>query len=85
MNHPRVHNSLLSFDLPEEIYWLYANRAMTILQYRGGGPELPESSGAFIGQTLADKAILRDGHFLTLLDFRDEFTRSLSATQSSLL
>lgn len=68
-----IHEALCAFDLPEETYWLYANRAATLLQLRGGGPNLPEGSGVFIGQTLADKAIHQKGRHLNLLDYQDAF------------
>lgn len=70
---PGIHAALNTFDLPEETFWLYANRAATLIQLRGGGPELPEGSGVFIGQTLADKAILKEGRYLSLLDYQAEF------------
>ena len=73
-NDAGIHEALRAFDLPEETYWLYANRTATMLQLRGEGPVLPEGCGVFIGQTLADKAILHKGKFLNLLDYQEEFT-----------
>ncbi len=73
-NDPAIHEALRAFDLPEETYWLYANRTATMLQLLGEGPALPDGCGVFIGQTLADKAILHRGQFLNLLDYQEEFT-----------
>lgn len=70
-----VYNEISTFALKNEIFDLYADR-LRIQYYKGyRRPNHPIKNGSalFIGQTLEDKAVCRDGKMLNLLDFKTEF------------
>jgi hypothetical protein len=67
--------------LPEDTYYLYADK-LKIQSYMGWDKfhnaidkALIDNSCLFVGQTLTDKAVCRDGTMLTVLNFEEEFTR----------
>ncbi len=71
-----VHSSLKSHQIPQSQMQLYADR-LRIQTYKGWERkelQLIPNSALFVGQTLNDKSVLRAGRFLTVLDFKDEFT-----------
>jgi hypothetical protein len=75
-NNDQVNSLLVGFEPKEELFFMHADR-LTVQLYRGfrRGRFLPaEGSAVFVGQTLNDKAIYRDGTMLTVLDFKEEFS-----------
>lgn len=73
-NVPKVHQKIGEFNLPEEHFWLYADR-LKIQNYKGWDRKefgLKNGSALFIGQTLVDKAVCDQGKFLNALDFKSE-------------
>lgn len=78
-NHPEVFQALKAFMVQPNLYQLYANR-LKIQLYKGyKRPELQleKNAALFVGQTLEDKAICRQGKMLTLLDFKERFDQIL--------
>lgn len=78
-NNTQINKEVFSFNLSEKFYYVYADR-MKIVNYRGWDrkyakldEKLHPNSALFIGQTLSDKAVCRNGNMLTLLDFKSEF------------
>ncbi|MEY8213034.1 MAG: hypothetical protein RPR97_00985 [Colwellia sp.] len=78
-NNSQINKEVFNFNLSEKFYYVYADR-MKIVNYRGWDrkyakldKQLNTNSALFIGQTLSDKAVCRDGNMLTLLDFKKEF------------
>jgi FMN phosphatase YigB (HAD superfamily) len=76
-DHSGINAALDAFDLPEDIFYLYADR-LRVQNYRGfrrSRARLQSGSALFIGQTLVDKAICDRGRMLTLLDYKERFTQ----------
>lgn len=76
-----VQQKLKKYDLPEDTYYLYADK-LKIQSYMGWDKFhnaidklLVDNSCLFVGQTLTDKAVCRDGTMLTVLNFEEEFSR----------
>lgn len=74
-----IDESIASYHLDEDVYYLYADK-LKIQSYMGwdryGGhldKYLVPDSALFIGQTLTDKAVCREGKMLNVLDFKEEF------------
>ena len=76
-NNESVLNLLHSHSISDDVYYLYADR-MKVKSYHGWNKEnfnhtLIDNSAVFIGQTLSDKAVCREGKMLNLLDFKEKF------------
>ncbi|MDW9477908.1 hypothetical protein GOB57_03870 [Sinorhizobium meliloti] len=74
-NDPEVRERMASFELPEELSYVYASR-LRVQMYRSRprfNNDLKPHSALFVGQTLQDKAIASNKGMLTLLDFRADF------------
>lgn len=76
-----IRTQLNRYNLPEDTYYLYADK-LKIQSYMGWDKfhnaidkALIDNSCLFVGQTLTDKAVCRDGTMLTVLNFEEEFTR----------
>lgn len=76
-----IRKKLNNYNLPEDTYYLYADK-LKIQSYMGWDKfhnaidkALIDNSCLFVGQTLTDKAVCRDGTMLTVLNFEEEFTR----------
>ncbi len=72
---------LWKYNLPDDTYYLYADK-LKIQSYMGWDKFynaidkiLIDDSCLFVGQTLTDKAVCRDGTMLTVLNFEEEFTQ----------
>lgn len=67
-----VYDALKPFHVPDEQFWLYADR-LRIQLYKGfrrDETELVPNSALLVGQTLQDKALCHNGRMLGLLDFK---------------
>lgn len=81
LNDPEIRERIASFELPEELNYVYADR-IRVQMYRGKpkiNNDLKPKSALFIGQTLKDKAIASSRGMLTLLDFRQAFEKAASS------
>lgn len=75
-----INNELKKFHLNDDVYSLYADK-LKIQSYMGWDKYknsldnvLKAKSALFVGQTLTDKAVCRDGTMLNVLNFKKEFT-----------
>lgn len=75
----QINSRISQFHIDERIFYLYADK-LKIQSYMGWNKyrdklnsELIPNSSLFVGQTLTDKAVCRNGKMLNVLDFRDEF------------
>jgi FMN phosphatase YigB (HAD superfamily) len=75
-----INTALEQFHLKDDIYTLYADK-LKIQSYMGWDKykngldnALKANSALFVGQTLTDKAICRNGTMLNVLNFKEEFT-----------
>jgi FMN phosphatase YigB (HAD superfamily) len=74
-NHEKVFSCIVRESINEETFYQYARR-LKVQYYKGFNKkelDLPAGTSVFVGQTLNDKAICRNGQMLTLLDFEDRF------------
>lgn len=79
-NLKKINDNLKSFHLNDDIYALYADK-LRIQSYMGWDKyknsldnALKANSALFVGQTLTDKAVCRNGTMLNVLNFKEEFT-----------
>lgn len=73
---PKINKRIDKFTLNPEYIQIQA-RILKVQAYRGfsrQGLVLSPNSAIFVGQLLTDKALLRDGRMLSLLDFKSEFS-----------
>jgi len=73
-NHKTIYNNLSKYLLNDEYIYNQAT-LLKIQNYKGWKRQnlkIQKNAGVFFGQTLEDKAIAKDGKFLTLLDFKQE-------------
>lgn len=74
-NDSAIFEKLKAFNLDKNLYGLYADR-LKIQSYKGFKRNellIQPNSALFVGQTLEDKAICKNGKMLTLLDFKADF------------
>lgn len=74
-NNTEIFEKLKEYNLDSNLYGLYADR-LKIQTYKGfkrNELNIAPNSALFVGQTLLDKAICKNGKMLTVLDFKDEF------------
>lgn len=76
-NNEEIFNKLNNFYYPTETYWMYADR-LRIGAFKGwkrviDNIKVKPNSALFVGQTLEDKAVCKNGNMLNLLDFKKEF------------
>lgn len=70
----KITEELKKFRISEDIFYLYGSR-LRVQSYKGFkrfNKVIANNSALFVGQTLNDKAINRNGKNLTLLDFKSE-------------
>ncbi|MEE3101875.1 MAG: HAD family hydrolase, partial [Pseudomonadota bacterium] len=81
-----VHAAFAAFHVPEDQFFLYADR-IRIQTYKGwkkAEPRIEPGASVFVGQRMVDKSVCRDGRMLNLLDFREDFS-ALARRSSQLL
>lgn len=83
-NSQEIEEALARYHLGDDVFYLYADK-LKIQSYMGwdryGGnldKYLVPNAALFIGQTLTDKAVCRNGTMLNVLNFKDEFARLTS-------
>lgn len=74
-NNRDVHERIGEYHVPDAQLRLYADRLkiQAYMGWRRDEANIPSGSSAFIGQTLKDKTVCRDGRMLSLVDFLPEF------------
>ncbi len=75
-----IHDKLKRYSVSLDEMQLYADR-IKVQTYKGWHrkeAEVVDGSAVFIGQLQNDKSVCRDGKFLTLLDFKREFSDFVS-------
>lgn len=84
-NNKDVFDRLAGFNYSDEHFSVYAARqkVSTYKGYKRTKPNIPPGSALLVGQTSQDKAVLQNGKFLTLLDFKAEIEK-LAETHSKL-
>lgn len=87
-NNKAMFEAMAGFNYSDAYFPLYADRykVSTYKGYRRRIEELKktdENSALLVGQTMQDKAVLENGRFLNLLDFKKEI-KSLAATHTTL-
>lgn len=72
-NNKDIYNQLLKYQIPQEKFYYYANYWKTFMEYNGmiQDSDLEDNSALFIGQTLVDKSVEKDGVFLNVTHFED--------------
>ncbi|MGO2339855.1 MAG: hypothetical protein ACTH5M_04565 [Psychrobacter sp.] len=80
-NSKKIQKKLVAHNLSDDHYFLYANK-MKIESYMGWNKyegmikdNIYENSAVFIGQTLTDKAVCKEGVMLNVLDFKEQFEK----------
>ncbi|MBO9428593.1 HAD family hydrolase [Sulfitobacter sp. R18_1] len=76
-NNSNLGASLAQGEINSRTMQLYADR-LKIQSYKGWerkDPIIVDNSALFVGQTLNDKSVLKDGRFHSVLDFRAEMTK----------
>ncbi|SCM76445.1 conserved hypothetical protein [uncultured Pleomorphomonas sp.] len=74
-NEKSISAFLSQLELNDDYIKVQAN-IVKVQSYRGFSRAIrviPQGSALFVGQMMSDKALLRNGKMLTLLDFKDEF------------
>lgn len=69
-----INNNLKKYNVEEDFFYLYGDR-LKIQNYKGYKRKeinINPNSALFVGQTMNDKAINKNGRNLTILDFKDE-------------
>lgn len=75
-NNKNIKAALMRLNIKEDVYFAYADR-LRVQAYKGfrrSKLHLHSDSALFVGQTLYDKAISRNGRMLSLLDFKERFS-----------
>lgn len=85
-NDAAVHASMAEFHVPEDQFFLYADRLKvqaTKGWYRKEA-QIPADAACFFGQTLNDKSVCHSGAFLTVLDYKPAFEDVVSRHSTTL-
>lgn len=76
-NNEKINNNISQFNINDSLYYTYANN-LKVQGYRGfkkANANVKHNSALFIGQTLNDKALFNEGKMLSVLDFKEKFTK----------
>jgi hypothetical protein len=82
-NNEAINKALKDNELDQSLFYTHAD-LLRVQNYRGFKrlkDEIIPNSALFIGQLLDDKAIMKDGSFLNLLNFKDRF-KALTKTHA---
>lgn len=71
-----IYTQLLKYQVPKERFYYYANYWKVFMKHNKiiQDNDLKENAVLFIGQTLKDKSVEKDGKFLNVTDFTDKIT-----------
>lgn len=76
-NNHSIRKALFGYNLDENNFYYSADR-LKVQSYKGWRrvePKLSVNSALFIGQMMNDKSVCKDGNYLSLLDFKEEFKK----------
>jgi len=73
-NNHDIYNQLTKYQVPKERFYYYANYWKTFMQYNNmvKDGKLEDNCAIFVGQTLTDKSVEKDGVFLNISHFENE-------------
>lgn len=73
-NNKDIYNQLLKYQIPKEKFYYYANYWKVFMRQNNmiSDKDLEDNSALFIGQTLVDKSVEKDGVFLNVTHFEDK-------------
>jgi len=73
-NNINIYNKLLSYQVSQNTFYYSANYWKTFINYENTKPNknIEENSCIFIGQTMIDKSVEKDGIFLNVTHFEDK-------------
>jgi len=79
-----VHNKILKYQIPKEKFYYYANYWKIFMQCNNmvDDKDLEDNSVLFVGQTLKDKSVAKDGKFLNVTDYTEKL-KELSENYSA--
>lgn len=69
-----IYNQLLKYQIPQDKFYYYANYWKIFMKHNKliQDDDIKENSVLFIGQTLKDKSVEKNGKFLNVTDFTDK-------------
>ncbi|MCD7780239.1 MAG: alpha-2,8-polysialyltransferase family protein [Candidatus Gastranaerophilales bacterium] len=73
-NDKEIYKQLLKYQIPQDKFYFYANYWSVFMQMHEmiNDEDLENNSILFIGQTLIDKSVEKDGQFLNITHFEDK-------------
>ena len=73
-NNKSVYNQLLKYQIPQDKFYYYANYWKVFMEYNNmiSDKDISSNSVVFIGQTLADKSVEKNGKFLNVMDYAEK-------------
>ena len=73
-NDINVYDKLLKYKIPQEKFYFYANYWKVFMQNNNlvNDSKLEDNSIAFVGQTVKDKSVIKDGVYLNVSHFEDK-------------
>lgn len=84
-NKKEIYDKIINYQIPQKKFYYYANywKVFMQLNHMVKDKDLYENSAIFIGQTLVDKSVAKEGKFLNVTDFEDKL-EELSKTYSKI-
>ena len=73
-NNKQIYSKLLQYRIPQEKFFYYANYWKVFMEQNKmiKDDDIVENSALFIGQTLVDKSVAKNGKFLNITDFEEK-------------
>lgn len=73
-NNKEIYYNLLKYQIPQEKFYYYANYWKVFMQMQGmiKDKNIEDNCALFIGQTLRDKSVEKEGEFLNVTHFEDK-------------
>ncbi len=80
-----IYNNLLKYKISQNQFYYFANYWKVFMEYNGlvNDNDLADNSVLFVGQTLIDKSVEKDGKFLNVIDFEEKL-KELSQNYSKI-
>ncbi len=84
-NNKEIYNKLVKYQIPQDKYYFYANYWKVFMENNNmiQDNDIEENSVLFIGQTLLDKSVEKNGKFLNVIDFEEKL-KELSQNYSKI-
>lgn len=73
-NNINVYNQILKYQVPKDKFYFYTHYWKTFMEYNRmiNDKDLENNSALFVGQTLQDKSVERDGEYLNITHFENK-------------